>query len=369
MLVEEEVEETKIFYYRPRFINSAELTTVLENFITPTGMVASSEDTETVVVQDVEQNIARIKDICEKLDHRVPQILVQAQIVEMRLDNDYEKEFRLAFEHVSPKEGTFLDSFLFDLPAIGNTVQESPGGSLNLRPYVRQYNGGTKRNTLTMFFRYLESRGQAKILSAPNLILRRGAEGSILTGEEVPIQEQTVVSGSISTSTKFKSVGVKLRVVPKMIVNNTVYLSINPEVSNITRQEPAGANGLTNPVIAVRKASTELEIKDGELLVLGGLLTTEERVQRNKVPILGSCPGIGHLFRSTRIQKIKTHLMIFLHIEILQESEPNSINIRPEEPVPPVIYRQMDKMEKNLKQPFVDIGHDLSLLKHEEYRD
>ncbi|MFH0909944.1 MAG: hypothetical protein V1918_00300, partial [Planctomycetota bacterium] len=79
--------------------------------------------------------------------------------------------------------------------------------------------------------------------------------------------------------------------------------------------------------IAVRSVTTELEIKDGELIAIGGLLRTEETAGRKRVPGLGSIPGIGGLFRANANEVIKTQLMIFLTIHILQESEPNHVTI------------------------------------------
>ncbi|MFH0911549.1 MAG: type II and III secretion system protein, partial [Planctomycetota bacterium] len=236
---------------------------------------------------------------------------------------------------------------------------------VTIQPYYQSSHSGEKRTALEFFIRYLESRGKARILSAPNLILERGYEGNIITGEELPIVSQTVVSGSISTSTQFKSVGIKLKVLPVMIIGDTVRLQVSPEVSTVTGYTEAGAGLVSNPVIAVRNASTELKVKDGEIISIGGLYKNEERTVSRRVPVLGSLPGVGHLFRGTWEQKVRTQIIIFLSIRILPEDRGQEPFIhRPDENAP-AIQQEIDRMEKSLKLPKTSLQDDLERLRND----
>jgi type II secretory pathway component GspD/PulD (secretin) len=356
--------ETEIIYYHCQNVSSSTLKKILDGFTTQSGTVASSEESDTVVISDVKDNIVRLRGIAENVDQRVPQVLVKAQIVELTLDSDFEREVSLAFTHLAPNNASFLKELTVALSAPGtvysNSVNPKPGMGATFRPYVKSYNNGTKRNELSSFLRYLENKGVATILSAPNLILRRGVEGNIITGEELPIQEQTTTSGSVTTSTKYKSVGIKLKVCPLMISGDTIRLSVRPEVSNVSRYSTEG-----NPVIAIRSADTELEIKDGELISIGGLLRTEEKINKTRVPIAGALPVIGHLFRSARRENIKSQLVIFLTIDILQEGTADGVNVTRPDDIPPFVtkeIKELNERETKARRPRAQLLEDFDTL-------
>jgi general secretion pathway protein D len=141
----------------------------------------------------------------------------------------------------------------------------------------------------------------------------------------VPVQSATVVSGSVSTTTQFKRVGIKLRVVPQQVSGDMALLEINPEVSAVTGFTAAGAGGVSNPIVAIRNVSTTALLRDGEVLTIGGLLRSEDRDIIRKVPLLGDIPGLGVLFQSRRSQSVKTQLIFFLRINILDRGRTHTL--------------------------------------------
>ncbi|MBN1515134.1 type II secretion system protein GspD [Candidatus Sumerlaeota bacterium] len=357
-MIGEEREETEIRSYHCRHIDSNSLSRVLAEFISPSGNVADNPQANIVVVSDLRENMADLLRIAEMVDQRAPQIYVKAQIVEILLDKDFEKELNLTLSLA--EEHSFLKSLIVNLDTPGSEPSTDQGSAVSLQPWVTLRGDGTVDN-LTSFFRYLETRNKAKILSAPNLILRQGQEGSIITGEEVPIQEQTVVSGSISSSTEFKSVGVKLVVTPLMIAEDRIVLSIEPEVSTITSYTEATETTAANPIISVRKASTELEAKDGEVITIGGLLRDEERLIERRVPILASLPVLGHFFRSVRKQTERTHLIIMLQAEILEEGVAHGERIVRPSDQPAAFREEFERLEQepDLQYPEPDLRREL----------
>jgi len=347
-LGDSEEENIEVYYHHCNYISGTELKKILENFITAAGTIASSEESELVIVSDVKSNIKNLKRIARESDQFVPQILVQAQIVELQIDNDFEKELNLAYEVVDEDNQSFIQNIMTQLATPGatssslytpldpdNSSTAGQGSYMNIRPYTSTSGGTTK--TLSTFLRFLETRGKAKLLSSPNLILSRGIEGSIITGEDLPISESNSTSSTTSVSIKYKRVGVKLRVKPIKIIGDTVKLMVNPDVSLVTRYETI--NSVETPVIAVRNATTELEVKDGELLSIGGLLSSEESEIIRRMPVLSTIPVVGPFFRSTRKTTVKKQLVIFLTIKILKDSQPGGT----------MIYNQ-DKMQERLKE-------------------
>jgi type II secretory pathway component GspD/PulD (secretin) len=169
------------------------------------------------------------------------------------------------------------------------------------------------------FLTFLEQNGTAQILSSPSLVMRRGHTGSILSGEDIPITESNVGSGGTSYSVEYKSVGIKLRVTPKSIFEDRVVLEVSPEVSNILRYEESAAG--RNPVVAIRNASTLLEINDGYMVSIGGLLREEKIELERRIPILGSIPLLGTLFRATTSESTRSQLVIFLTANIIDAAD------------------------------------------------
>ncbi|OPZ30859.1 MAG: Type II secretion system protein D precursor [Lentisphaerae bacterium ADurb.BinA184] len=352
----EQEEETEIRYYTCRHVRSETVRKVLESFLTPSGTVADSAEADIVVIADIASNMDNLMRVAEGLDQPVAQILVEARVVEFTVDAAFEKEVNLEFMNFSNlAEVAPLPSGTTEFVARLTDAFVSPSSSpLNTRGSLSWlYYDPDNQNLLSLFIRFLESQGKARILSAPNLILRRGTEGSIITGEEVPIQTQTVTSGSVSTSTQFKSVGIKLRVRPLMISGPRVRIAVSPEVSNVTRTDSSGA-----PIIAIRSADTELELDSGQLVSIGGLLRSEERETRRRVPVLGSLPVLGHLFRGVERESVQTHLVIFLRILVIEDGFANVPLVRDGQ-LPADVRPEVERIEQAIQRPERSPGQEL----------
>ena len=338
--------DKEMFVYDCKYVQASTLRRVLEEFISSDGMVAESVESDQLVVSERSNKIEMLKTIIERLDQPVPQILVEARIMELNIDSDLEKEIDLYYEDIGYNP---LTSDIEVLKKVGSQLgvpgaaPSDSGGIVN----TSVWDNGSE--SLNLFIRYLETNGKAKILSAPNLIIQRGKEGSIVTGEEVPILSQTTSSGGVTTSTEFKSVGIKLSVTPTMIAGDRVRVEVNPEVSTVIGYSVAG--DVANPIIAVRQARTELEVKDGQLISMAGLLQSTDRDIERRTPMLSNIPWLGSLFTSRRDQSQQTQLIIFLSINILEFGE--GAVIRPDD-FDPRIDTEMERIEKEQSEAFPD---------------
>ncbi|MGJ8651019.1 MAG: type II secretion system protein GspD [Opitutaceae bacterium] len=365
-LISRDESDKEVFIYSCKYVQATTIRRVLEEFISSDGMVADSAESDQIVISDRRSNIEMLKTIIKELDQAVPQILVEARIVELNIESDLEKEVDLFYKDMG------LDAARDFLDSSGDVIEGGTLGSLlDVAGAASSPTQGAFLNSqvwtdgdqsLNLFLRYLETNGKATILSAPNLIIQRGKEGSIVTGEEVPILSQTTSSGGVTTSTEFKSVGIKLSVKPTMISGDRVRLEVNPEVSTVTGFSDAG--DVSNPIIAVRQARTELEVRDGQLISMAGLLQSTKRDTRRRTPILSNVPILGSLFKSDRKQNEQTQLIIFLSIKILPFGEdtiirPDSLN--------PKIQQTIDSIEasndESVKDPSIinDVKHLLDI--------
>lgn len=354
-------EEKEVFFYECKNIKGENLAKLMENFLTPRGTVAGSKESDIVVVSDVKSNLESLKTIAKEVDRYVPKIVVEARIVEFTIDTDFEKEVEVAFQRLPGGSQGLIKELSSVLNTPGANPNPTQGNRISLSPYEKI--DGDRVDRLNIFLRYLETKGKARILNATNLTVMRGEDGSIITGEEVPILSQTITGGSVSTSTEFKSVGTKLRVKPIMIVGDKVRLEINPEVSTVTSFASAG-EGISNPVIAVRNAKTTFDIRDNQMLSIGGLMRNEQREVDRRVPYLSSIPLLGWFFRSKRIEEIQSQAVIFLNIKILKDDGEDYIS-QPGE-IPESIQKQIDKIKENLPEKKESFEEDKKLILDEK---
>lgn len=177
----------------------------------------------------------------------------------------------------------------------------------------------------------LESKGLVKTLAQPTLIALSGETASFLAGGEFPIP---VIQSSSSTGTssggqgitiEFKPFGVSLAFTPTVLADGVISLAVEPEVSAIDSSSSVQINGLIIPGLKTRRASTVLELRDGEAFAIAGLLQKDFSSTIRQLPILGSLPIIGSLFRSTGFEKGETELVIVVIPRLVRPVKPEQV--------------------------------------------
>ncbi len=156
----------------------------------------------------------------------------------------------------------------------------------------------------------LVSDGRARVLSAPRVAVLDGNEAEVNLGEEIPIPS-TDASGRVTFS--FKPVGVNLKITPKVNRDGLITTKVLPEVSSVIALLQPG----NIPRLSTRKASTTVTVRSGESIVIGGLISTQERVTVVKVPLLGDIPIIGALFRTTSTERKENEVIFVVTPQII----------------------------------------------------
>ena len=166
----------------------------------------------------------------------------------------------------------------------------------------------------------LEQKGVARSLAEPNLVALSGDTASFLAGGEYPIP----VSGSLGQVTvDYKKYGVGLAFTPTVLSRGLINLKIEPEVSQIdTTHMVAVPGGVSVPALIVRRASTTVELRDGQSFMIGGLLQTDNKNQIEQLPWIGSVPVLGTLFSSKNYQKNQTDLAIIVTPRLVRPARP-----------------------------------------------
>ena len=171
-----------------------------------------------------------------------------------------------------------------------------------------------RTTTLAPTLNLIVTSGHGRILSAPNLVTMPGRKADFLVGGEIPIP---VASGPQQISIVYKEYGVRLQVTPTILGNGDVETVIAPEISNLDFADGVTLNGFLVPALKTSKLSTDVITKDGESIVMGGLVSRVEQRTINKIPFLGDLPILGPLFRSTSYQTRKTDVVFIMTPTIL----------------------------------------------------
>ena len=193
-----------------------------------------------------------------------------------------------------------------------------PGTGLNLG-LIHKFSGVYSLGLLARFF---EQSGGANILSTPNLVTLDNEEARIVIGQTVPfITGQYAQTGSAASVTPFQTierrdVGLTLRVKPQISEGGTIKLTVFQESSSVT--ETVSASG---PTTNKRSIESTVLVEDGQTIALGGLLQDSANATEERVPGLGSLPGVGQLFRYDTRRRQKTNLMVFLRPLVLRTPE------------------------------------------------
>ena len=220
----------------------------------------------------------------------------------------------------------------------------------------------------------LEQKGVARSLAEPNLVALSGDTASFLAGGEFPIP----VPGALGQVTiDYKRYGVGLAFTPTVLGGGLINLKIEPEVSQLDTSNPVQVAGISVPPLIVRRASTTLELRDGQSFVIGGLLQSRGATDQQQLPWLGDVPVLGALFRSASYQRNETDLAIIVTPRLVRPARPGDLIKTPLDATVPANDRDLFLMGRpevarnNLRQalgrerPFA--GHILDLPKGESH--
>lgn len=178
----------------------------------------------------------------------------------------------------------------------------------------------------------LESRGMAKTLAQPTLVALSGERASFLAGGEfpVPVAQQSSAgggNGNQAITVEFKPFGVSLGFTPTVLGDKTISMIVEPEVSALDPTASITVGNIVIPGLRTRRASTTLELRDGESFAIAGLLQKDFETTIKQVPILGSLPIIGSLFRSSGFKKGETELLIVVTPRLVAPIKPSQVRL------------------------------------------
>ena len=278
--------------------------------------VISDQDTNSLIIRTNPRTYPAVLEIIKKLDLMPQQVLIEVLIMDVVLDDQTQAGLEWALEgkveNAKFASGSGVGTGVASTLASSDALILDPGFFFSL----------ANVNKFKALVNALAADSKANILSNPTLITSDNKPANISITDEVPIQSTTITTPTagqpLTQSTiQFRSVGIKLNIEPKINSDNFVNLKINQEISSTGAIAP----GSNTPSFNVRSVSTEVVLKDNQVLVMGGLMQTDKTEASTGIPGLKDLPFLGKLFGATTQTKRKTELMIFVTPHVISTVE------------------------------------------------
>ena len=327
------------------YLKAEEMQTHIQSMITSAGRkgtITVAHESNSLVLTDSEEGIGQAERLIAQLDKRPKQVMIEARIVEINLNNGFDMGVQWEFAQQNNKVdsngnilasnsvGTIVQTLSQSRIQHGLGIIGSPNAGTTFGAGIPPNGTGVElpgptnaaiefgilknNKILDVSLAALVTQSKTKILSAPKVVTLNGESARIQAVQDIRFQTSTVSNGVVTSDFKTVSAGIILTVTPTINAEDRVTLKINPE-SSFPTADSTGAG----PIIRTRSAQTTVVIKDGDTLVIGGLIDDEDSKGVSKVPLLGDIPIIGAFFRSTTTSKIRNELLVFVTPRIVRD--------------------------------------------------
>lgn len=260
--------------------------------------IVADPNTNSIIAVTAPDNLPLIKGILDQLDERPEQVMIQTIVVEATLDKS--SQFGLEWNYAQGKSGSGGQSF----------------GLQNTTPPLQGFSYSLTSGNLSSFFNMLQTDTKFQVLATPRIFTTNNMESQINISQSIPYVTSTIENsnGTFSFNYAFQDVGIVLTVTPHITSNGYVTMDVLQTANDLQ-----GYTSFNAPIVNQRQAETTISAKDGETIILGGMIRNQITSTVNKVPLLGDLPLLGNIFRSTNNDHQKTELLVFLTPTVVKD--------------------------------------------------
>lgn len=267
-----------------------------------TPMLLADDNRNIVLIRSLPVDYSRLVKLLERLDNMPRQVLVEVLVAEISLTNELEfgVEWAVHNKKLNINDSNYTQNFATDFTNL------AAGFSYNVID--------SSENIVSML-QALASENNLTILSSPQILVLNNETAKIDVGQEVPIVTTETYSDTITTTdsvdktVEYKNTGVILEVTPKINYNGIIILDVDQEVSSAEENTTSGIN---SPIISKRQVKTKMAVKDGQSILIGGLIRNETNYLESGVPFLKDLPLLGYLFKYQKEKQVKQELLIMI---------------------------------------------------------
>ena len=267
--------------------------------------ISSDETNNAVIVYATPREYAIIEDALHKLDILPMQVLLDASIIEVTLNDNLAYGVQWYFQHGSR-----------------NSVGYSSGTTAIPTQVFPGYSALIQHGDVSVTINALSKITHVNVLSAPNLMVLNNHTASLEVGDQVPVATSSAVSTVTSSAPvvntiEYRDTGVILKVTPRVNDGGLVLLDISQEVSDVSQ---TSTSNLDSPTIQQRKIATSVAVMDGDTIALGGLIKESKTKNQQGIPFLSQIPVLGHVFGDSGHVIDRTELLVLLTPRVVRTS-------------------------------------------------
>lgn len=271
--------------------------------------ITSDEANSAIIVFGNQREYATIEAALRKLDVAPRQVLIEAAITEVSLNDDL--RYGVQWNYLSGSNEVGYSEGTTSTP-----VQTFPGFSY--------FYGG---NSITATLNALQERTNVRVVSAPKLLVLNNQSAALQVGDQVPISTGSATNlvgntNAVINTIEYKDTGVILKITPRINASGLVQLDVSQEVSQIsTSAAGTSATQRQSPTISTRRIASTVSVRDGEVIALGGLFSTTKSFGKNGIPLFSQIPVVGGLFGTHRNTERRTELIVLLKLRVLANAD------------------------------------------------
>lgn len=317
------------------YANAEEVQEIILEMLSDRGRIRFDTRTNTVIVTDIPTAIFQIQEVIARLDQRTPQVLIATKVVETKLERNENLGIDWADNVAVTQTATTLPtSFPFkdsgSLGVLGDLFVASQVPS----PDPANIAFGTLTGpAFSLTMNILNQRTDTHIVSNPTLAVLDNQEARIHIGEDFPVPNFTVdpsTGNTVVSGFDTRTIGTVLTVTPHVNPNHEIVVDLFPEIVSFNANATfaiSDTDSVSLPRFTTQSVQTQVRVRDGETIAIGGLVKTIELKEDTRVPILGDIPIVGRLFQNVRVfgggtsPRLQQDLLIFMTVELLSEEE------------------------------------------------
>lgn len=286
------------------FVNVVDTQKTLLSMLSSRGRIEIDARTNSLVITDIPEKADKIHNVALELDTKTPQVMIEALIVTVKLNDDEQFGIDWLLKPVETNEWSFRQDL-----SLGRSTGFQAGWAKTVLPTWAD---------LSTLIEYWKEQKRVNILASPRVMTLDNFTATIDLTEQVPYTSQsqsTSGSGETVQSTQFKDIPISLYVKPHITKDNYIFMNIKTEQSI-----HSGDTSDFQPIVDSRKAETNVMVRDGETVVIGGLRKKEHTTTVDKLPFISDIPYVGNLFKKTITAEVDTELLIFVTPRIVTEA-------------------------------------------------
>jgi general secretion pathway protein D len=276
-------------------------------------LLLPDDNRNIILIRALAPDYTRIVKLIERLDNLPRQVLIEVLVAEVKLTDSWEfgVEWALKNNQLSIDGSHYKQTFSTDFTAV---AANAAGGFT--------YAVFNSANEVVGLINALASETDVSLLSSPQVLVLNNEKATVNVGDQVPIvtteTQQTGESTAVDKTVQYKDTGTILNVTPRINYNGIILLDIDQQVSQATETTSSTIN---SPTISTRELKTKLAVKDGQSILMGGLISKDVTKNQNKVPLLGDIPILGWFFKYEKEVDTKKELLVMITPYVIESED------------------------------------------------